>query len=210
MRVQPSGLLLLRRPPPPWVISPQPLASHLWKEARASAVSGLERKPSQQAGIPVTQTSESFVVAVVLVNYAGTFFKWLTSPLFLVKRMNFLHSWNKIENSPLLFCSALGKCTPPTWHNFRRVGKTPLPQESPYRVPTVPVYTHSSKTNTESLNIPSFHLCICVKDFSIKLSMRKKETHSFKCVCMYSCTQSFFKEEWKHSKCVNEIWMNFL
>lgn len=68
---------------------PNPLAPHLWKEARASAVPGPERKPSQQAGIPFTQTSESFVVAVVLVNFAGTFFKWLTSPLFLVKWANF-------------------------------------------------------------------------------------------------------------------------
>lgn len=68
---------------------PNSLAPHLWKEARASAVPGPERKPSQQAGILFTQTSESFVVAVVLVNYAGTFFKWLTSPLFLVKWVNF-------------------------------------------------------------------------------------------------------------------------
>lgn len=87
MRVQPCGLLR-RRAPPPWVISPQLPGSASLK--RGQGISGPRtRKKTEPAGILFTQTSESFVVAVVLVNYAGTFFKWLTSPLFLVKWVNF-------------------------------------------------------------------------------------------------------------------------
>ena len=72
---------------------------------------------------------------------------------------------------------------------FRESWEDPFTPRVPLPVPTVPGYTHSSKTNTGSLNIPSFHLCICVEDFSIKLSMWKKETRPV-VLNVYACTHA--------------------
>ena len=149
-------------------------------------------------------------MAVVLVNYAGTFFKWLTSPLFLVKWVNFFTFLEQNWEFPFAvsFCSREMHTT--------HVAQFQESWEDPF-TPRVPwPCSHSTHLYTQFQNqyrifahflFSPLHMC---KGFLNKTFHEKKETHSFKCVSMYSCIQSFFKEEWKHGKCVNEIWINFL